>query len=445
MLENARPLLTWYVDLCVHHPLLAVGAGIVVLVVLGSGIAKTVTETVTHVRRVWHLRGRLSRFQRRSLLAAVGLIVTVVVATPTAVRRAVASKPVITSPRGRTLDQRPVVRWTYVEGGVDTRYRLAITNRDTGVHKQQCTEQSVLPLTMSGRLSLKVEAFKGPGCDSIHVEAESEDVPLELFQDSVERIRYLKTLAYGVHHDASDGMFCYERDGKYDGVDRELIELIGDELRRQYNLPELKLIPYEYSWDAIFEAPKTHQIDLAIASISITDERQARFNVRFSNPYWRSELALIVPRHQGDIRPFMTYTLDNLAGKRIGFHQKTTAADIAPKLATALHNASPKFTPAEDNEQLFALLANGEVDGVLYDLDRSWSIAPIQSQWIPARLDLAAIGYSPEKYGIMFESLNSRLKTDVDRALASIGPGRIKSLIEKHIHALPGMSTNAVN
>ncbi len=441
-MEDLRSFLIWYRDLCLTHPGLAIVAGLFAVVSLGWGAFKVIDELLAAARRFLQAQGRFVRPVRVLALVGVGLLVIAVVAIPSFVRKAARAKPVITAPRGRVLDQRPVVRWEYADAQPDTRYRLTITDRETGRTVHQCTQQTVLPLARDGRLSLKVEAYtagnQAHDCGSIKVQAESGDVPIELFYDSVDRIRHLKTLAYAVHHDASDGLFCYENDGQYLGFDRELLELIASELQREYDLDELKLIPYEYSWEQIFEAPRSAQVDLAIASISITAQRQAKYDVLFSQPYWTSELALIVSRPTGDLRPFLNYPVADLKGKRIGYHKTTTAADFVPTLSQAL-SGTTTFRPAEDNEQLFGMLSNGKVDGVLYDLDRSWSAAPIGSKWIPARLDLQPIGYRPEQYGLMFASLNGRLKTDVDRALAEIGQARIRDLLSRHIANLPGM------
>jgi len=438
---DLRSFFFWYYNLCLTHPGLAIIAGLFSLASFGWGALRVTDELLALARR-FSAQSWASRRVRLLALLGIGLLIIAVAATPSFVRKAARTKPVITSPQGRVLDQRPVVRWEYADAQSDTRYRLAITDRETGRTVHQCTRQTVLPLELEGRLSLKVEVYaarkQDHGCESINVQAQSEDVPVELFHDSVDRIRHLRTLAYAVHHDASDGLFCYEHDDQYLGFDRELVELIALQLQQEYNLDKLKLIPYEYSWEQIFEAPQSGQVDMAIASISITQQRQVKYNVLFSQPYWISELALIVPRQSGDLRPYLRYQVTDLSGKRIGYHQTTTAADFVPTLSTALSGRTT-FRPAQDNEQLFDMLSNAEVDGVLYDLDRSWSVAPIESRWIPARLDLQAVGYQPYQYGLMFASLNGRLKTDVDQALAAIGEARIRELLSRHIATLPGM------
>jgi|SRR5882724_279937 len=443
-MENLRSFFIWYRDLCLTHPGLAIVAGLFALVSFGWGAIKVIDGLWAAARRFLRTESRFARPLRILALVAISLVVIAVIAIPTLVRKAARTRPIITGPRGRVLDQRPVARWEYADAQPDTRYRLTITDRETGRTIHQCTQQTVLPLALDGRLSLKVAIYAAgtqtQDCESINVQAESNDVPIELFHDSVDRIRHLKTLSYAIHHDVSDGLFCYERNGQYLGFDRELVELIASALKHEYGLDELKLIPYEYSWEQIFEAPRSAQVDLAIASISITKQRQDKYAVLFSRPYWSSELALITSRTTGDLRPFLTYALADLQGKRIGYHKTTTAADFVPMLTQAL-SGTTTFHPAQDNEQLFGMLSNGEVDAVLYDLDRSWSAAPIGSKWIPARLDLQPLGYKSEQYGLMFASLNGRLKTDVDQALAGIGPDRIRELLSRHIANLPNMKS----
>lgn len=441
-MEDLRSFLMWYRDLSVTHPRFAVVLSLFALIGFGWAAFKVISELWTAIRHFLQMEGRFARPLRILSLVVTVLLGIAVIVAPSIVRNTIRAKPEIRSPRGRVLDQRPVVRWDYADAQSDTRYRLTITDRESGRTVQQCTQQTVMPLSLDGRLSLKVAAYsarsQARSCESISVQAESNDVPIEVFHDSVDRIRHLKTLAYAIHHDASDGLFCYEKDGQYLGFDRELIERISSVLKKEYGLTELKLIPYEYSWDHIFEAPRSAQVDLAIASISITKQRQDKYDVLFSLPYWTSELAIIVSRPLGDLRPSLDYAVADLKGKRIGYHKSTTAADFVPTLSRALGKTTI-FRPADDNEQLLDMLANGEVDGILYDLDRSWSIAPIGSKWIPARLDLQPLGYQPEQYGIMFASLNGRLKADVDQALSGIGRDRIRDLLNQHISNLPGM------
>ncbi len=334
----------------------------------------------------------------------------------------------------------PTARWIYDAAEANTGYRLVVTDRDTGHHLHLCTHLTTLRIPASGRLSLKVEAYDASDqhvdCENITVERQSEEVPVELFPDSVARIKYLKTLAYAVHHDAADGLFCYESNGNYAGFDRDLVELVARQLQEQFGLPQLKVIPYEYSWDQIFTAPAAAQIDLAIASISITEERMRKYDVLFSRPYLSSIMALIVPRISGDTRTAVDFSLRDLARKRIGYHRATTEADMAQKIARS--DPSVTIREAADNEQLFAMLANDSVDGILYDLDRSWSVASVTSKWIPARLDLAALQYTPEQYGIMFSGLNGDLKVAVDKALDAIGRDRVRALLDERVAALHG-------
>ncbi|HEV7675363.1 MAG TPA: transporter substrate-binding domain-containing protein [Candidatus Angelobacter sp.] len=129
----------------------------------------------------------------------------------------------------------------------------------------------------------------------------------------------------------SDGLFCYERNGQYLGFDRELIELSASALKQEYGLDELKLIPYEYSWEQIFEAPRSAQVDLAIANITLNNDRTSMpscFPDRIGAVSW----SLITSWTTGDLRPFPTYALADLQGKRIGYHKTTTAADFVPML-----------------------------------------------------------------------------------------------------------------
>jgi polar amino acid transport system substrate-binding protein len=438
-----QTFLKWFFAFCHVHPIWAVAACASTVATLLIGLGTSLEKVLGWLRPVSGGQGPTARRVRMLIYVMLGVVSAGCIAMVVLVRRYDQPRPVITEPpASRLLSQWPVVRWSYAGAQTSTRYRLAITDRETGKHQHICTHQLSHDLRMSGRLSIKVAAYTDMPknrdclCENVAVDAESDEMPLEIFPDSVARIKHLKVLMYAVHHDAQDGMFCYEQNGEYVGFDQELVALIAAELQKQYGLDRLGLVPYESSWNDIFGAPDKWQVDLAIASISITPARAQEH--LFSEPYWTSTLALIVKRPSGEKAPTIDYSLQQLANLKIGFHKGTTAADFTAVLGRSVQGVT--FKAAEDNDRLFAMLGSAEIDGALYDLDRSWSEAPVGSPWIPARLDLKGLDYAPEQYGIMFASINKQLKEDVDRALRAIGPAKIKELINRRLRALPGMT-----
>ncbi|WP_406277870.1 ABC transporter substrate-binding protein [Embleya sp. NBC_00896] len=108
------------------------------------------------------------------------------------------------------------------------------------------------------------------------------------------------------------------------------------------------------SFDALV-AGKTHDFDLALAEISITEER--RKAVTFSEPYYASNIAVLV---KGD----STVTAANLPKLRIGVKQGTTGAAF---VADKIKPASAPSVFAGDPEMDAALQA-GQIDVAMTDV-----------------------------------------------------------------------------
>ena len=81
-------------------------------------------------------------------------------------------------------------------------------------------------------------------------------------------------------------------------------------------------------FDALFPAMNAGQIDVAMAGMSITEERKKQF--LFTDPYYESGLMTIVRKDNTVI-----HSLADLKGKRIGVQLGTTGAQEAEKIEGA--------------------------------------------------------------------------------------------------------------
>ncbi|MBE6072485.1 MAG: transporter substrate-binding domain-containing protein [Clostridium butyricum] len=97
---------------------------------------------------------------------------------------------------------------------------------------------------------------------------------------------------YIIACDAKYAPFSFEEDGKYKGIDVELLEAIAKQEGFEY---ELK--PMDFS--AIIPGLTANQLDGAIAGMSITDERKQSLD--FSDSYFESGLSLVVNANNTEI------------------------------------------------------------------------------------------------------------------------------------------------
>ena len=135
--------------------------------------------------------------------------------------------------------------------------------------------------------------------------SDDEDAPLE---DS-----------YTYATDTSFVPFEFKKDGKYVGFDIDLITAVADEAG-------FELKQEVTNFDGIIPGLQTGSFDLAVAGISITDERKQ--TIDFSDPYYKSGLILGVPTDNDDIK-----SIDDLDGKIVGVQQGTTGEAYATENA----------------------------------------------------------------------------------------------------------------
>jgi len=259
-----------------------------------------------------------------------------------------------------------------------------------------------------------------PGASG-HLNARSDDVELELYEDSIDRIQQTCRLVVAVHTDNSQGLFCYTRDdGKYKGFDIELIKLIAEDIRQKYGLPELR-IQYKWKpWPQVIDSPVRHEVDLAIGSITTTPER-AKY-LLFSNPYWSTEIGFLQSRRSAASDSGIT-TLNDFGGMAIAVHEQTTAMAMATTLRDKLDADGSGLTVrlATSNHALFSMLDAGDVDGILYDYDRSVAELHRHSGWIARRIDCPGLSLTKENYGVCMARINTRLRDEVNLTLVNHG------------------------
>ncbi len=87
--------------------------------------------------------------------------------------------------------------------------------------------------------------------------------------------------------------FEFKQGDKYVGFDVDLWNAIAKELKLNYTLK-----PMDFS--RIIPALQTRNIDLALAGITITDERKKA--IEFSDGYYKSSLLVMVRNNENDIK-----------------------------------------------------------------------------------------------------------------------------------------------
>ncbi len=200
--------------------------------------------------------------------------------------------------------------------------------------------------------------------------------------------------------------------GEPDGFDIALIKAIGEKLGVTVEVENME-------FEALVSAIGS-KIDLAIAGMTVTDERQA--SVDFSNPYYDALQYVIVPEGS-EIASF-----DDLAGKNIGVQLGTTGDFIASDDVEGANVSQYNKGVDAVND-----LLNGRVDCVIIDKNPAQVFETQFSGQIKA-LDGAQFGFEVENYAIALPKGDAALAQQVNKALEEIkADGTFDQLVVDYI------------
>lgn len=316
---------------------------------------------------------------------------------------------------------------------------------------QDRSYRMVIPEGTSGNLRLSVTLVNAEGEELLRTEPKT--VPI--YADAFDAVLATGVLRVGIHLDNNFQTFCYFTERQYAGLDIDLIRRFATYLQRKHRLPQLEVRYELMSWqDLLKEIPNRSgpRIDLAIASISITRERKARLQFKFSTPYASTQMAAVFRRKAwSELSNPPREELDIQALKRflIGVHAETTNAAFVGH-----HLGNGSLKTAASNPELFRWLADGAVKVVVYDYARALGEVAAnhkanpgnrEAQWVVRRIrptdpsiestaDEKMIPTGREDYGIATSAHGIRLRDEfnlflADPATAHFGgtaPGTVK-------------------
>lgn len=192
--------------------------------------------------------------------------------------------------------------------------------------------------------------------------------------------------------------FQEEEGGEYVGFDIDIVNEIADRVGFE--------IEHEATnFDGIIPGLQTGTFDIAIAGMTITEEREEA--VDFTSPYYKSGLRVGVPADNTDIT-----SIDDLEGKTIATRLGSTSADY---IKNNIEGATPNTY--EQLDQAYLSVEGGGSDAVLYD-------APNVEYYIltagEGKLKTVGELIEAQDYGIAVAQGNEDLVTAMNEALAEI-------------------------
>ncbi|WP_066295187.1 transporter substrate-binding domain-containing protein [Bacillus sp. FJAT-29937] len=205
---------------------------------------------------------------------------------------------------------------------------------------------------------------------------------------------------YKVGVDTTYPPFEFEENGEYKGIDIELINAIAESQGFK-----IELNPMDFG--GIIPAMQANQLDIAIAGMSITEERKKI--VDFAEPYFDAGITLVVKKDNSDIT-----TIDDLKGKTVAVKNGTSGALFAQQNADS---KGFKVVQFKDSPSMFQEVANGNADALIEDY-------PVIAYAIAQKdlgLKITGERLNDDKYGIaVLKGKNQDVLEKINKGLAEL-------------------------
>ena len=204
--------------------------------------------------------------------------------------------------------------------------------------------------------------------------------------------------------------------GEMIGFDMEIIAEVAERAGFEYNLQTM-------DFNGIIPALQTGNVDIAIAGITITDEREEI--VDFSDPYYDSGLRILVGANNDNVDE-----LGDLEGLKVGTKIGSTSYDYL------MQNIEDNdgVTPYPGSSDMYMALMSGAVDAVFYDAPNVGYFARTRGE---GKVKTVGQLYEGQQYGIALKS-GSEWVGPVNEALAEIKEdGTYKTIYEKWFGPMP--------
>src|SRR5699024_8896058 len=192
----------------------------------------------------------------------------------------------------------------------------------------------------------------------------------------------------------------------FEYIDEETGDLIGFDIDLITALAEEAGIEIEFEtleFDGIVAGISSGRFDIAIAGMTITEERQE--SIDFTQPYYEAGLILAVLDDNEEIQ-----SIDDVDGKVVATRTGSTSETYLNEETDADIEAFPQIIEGYQN------VLSGRADAVLYDLP---NVLFYSEQEADGRLKTVGEKLTGEDYGIAFPE-GSELRDVIDDALTNL-------------------------
>ena len=192
--------------------------------------------------------------------------------------------------------------------------------------------------------------------------------------------------------------FEFKQGDKYVGFDVDLWDAISKELKLDYTLK-----PMDFS--GIIPALQTRNVDLALAGITITEERKKA--IEFSDGYYKSGLQVMVRNNENDIKG-----ISDLNGKVVAVKSGTGSVEYAKA-----NIKSKDLRQFPNIDSAYMELGTNRADAVLHDTPNILYFIHTAGK---GRFKAVGDSIEAQQYGIAFPKGSDDLREKVNGALKTL-------------------------
>ncbi|MEN6412005.1 MAG: transporter substrate-binding domain-containing protein [Veillonellales bacterium] len=228
----------------------------------------------------------------------------------------------------------------------------------------------------------------------------------------IKAIKDRGVLKVGVKVDVPKFGFKDPATGKVDGMEIDLAKAIAKKILGDENKIDVQAVTAKTRGPLLDNG----EVDLVIATFTITDERKQSYN--FSDPYFTDGVALMVKKNSG------IQSLKDMNGKKIGVAQSATSKK-AIQDAAAKDGVKVSFLEFGTYPEIKTALDSGRID--CFSVDGAILFGYLDDSTV-----ILADRYTPQEYGVASKKANTNLAKVVNDTINDMKKsGELDKLIQK--------------
>lgn len=200
-----------------------------------------------------------------------------------------------------------------------------------------------------------------------------------------------------------------DSDGEIVGIDIDIVKAVAEEVGYEVEFKNI-------GWEPLFPAVDNGEVDFAVSSITITDERKQSFD--FTDPYYVANQVILV-KEDSDIK-----SLKDLEGKKASVQINTTGHIVVQDV---LGKGSSKIVATESMPLAIEELQNGNVQAAVGD---NSTVNEYMKNNPKVKLKIVEDdSVEKENYGLMVKKGNQELLDTLNEGIQKIKDnGKLKEI-----------------